>query len=236
MTKHIALISGKGGTGKTTTAVNLALALNKTGKKVVLVDGNLATPNVMLHFGVVKPVNHLNSFLLKEKSFKEIIYQHHDGTSIIPASISLNDYHNTNFSKISRVFDNLEGTSDFVLVDSPSGLNNEVMEILKNTDEVLVVVNPTTSSVLEALKSIELAKKHDNFVAGAILNMSNRGRKELSLKDVEQILNVPVIANVRHHSKFRKSLHSQEPLYSKYGRSSIKKEYDKIANYLTFVR
>jgi MinD-like ATPase involved in chromosome partitioning or flagellar assembly len=66
--------------------------------------------------------------------------------------------------------------------------------------------------------------------------MSNRGRKELSLKDVEQILNVPVIANVRHHSKFRKSLHSQEPLYSKYGRSSIKKEYDKIANYLTFVR
>ena len=233
MTKHIALISGKGGTGKTTTAVNTALALNKLGRKVTLVDGNLATPNVMLHFGVVKPKNNLNDFINKKKSFKEIIYTHNETMNIIPASIKLQDYHDTEFSKINRLFDQLEGTSDFVIVDSPSGHNHEVSEILKNTDEALIIVNPTTSSVLEALKSIELARVHDNFIAGAIINMSNKGKKELKPEQIEEVLKIPIIANVKHHYKFRKALHHQEPVYTKYKWSMLNKQYDKIAAHLT---
>ena len=70
MTRFITLVSGKGGVGKTTTAINLGQALTDMGKKVVVVDANLVTPNIGIHLGVMNPEGTINKFLRKEKDLK----------------------------------------------------------------------------------------------------------------------------------------------------------------------
>jgi len=65
MTKFVALVSGKGGVGKTTCTLSLGHALASLGKEVVLVDGNIATPNLALHLGLMNPEGTLNQFLRK---------------------------------------------------------------------------------------------------------------------------------------------------------------------------
>lgn len=88
MTKVITITSGKGGVGKTTTAINLAAALNSLGKDVILVDSNLTTPNVGIHLGApIVPVT-LNHVLLGKAKVGDAIYEHSSGTKILPSSLS----------------------------------------------------------------------------------------------------------------------------------------------------
>ncbi len=234
MTKFIALASGKGGVGKTTTTLNLGQALVNLGKKVVLVDANLVTPNLAIQLGLMNPQNTLNQFLRKEKSIKDITYLHESGLSFVPSSPSYKEFLKTNVQNISKVFNHLHQSSDFVLVDSPSGLGYEVSQVIKNCDEVLIVVNPNLSSVMDALKTIKLAKTHETLVSGIVLNMSNGGRHELSSKEISEILGYPLLGNVKHDRKIRKSLHKQLPLNYLYPRSRSAKEFNKVAEHLAF--
>ncbi len=232
MTKFIAVVSGKGGVGKTTATLNIGHALTMLGHKTTVVDANLVTPNIAIKLGFMNPENTINQFLRKEKNIREITYLHESGLSIIPASPSYKEYQKTNIQHLSKLFDSLEDTNEFVLIDSPSGLGYDVSQVLKHSDEVLVVANPTLSSMIDALKTIELAKGHDNLIAGIVLNMSHNGRHELKQDEVESILGYPILANIRHGRKVRKALHRQSPVTHLYPRSRTAKEFRKVAEHL----
>lgn len=233
MTRFIALVSGKGGVGKTTTTLNLGHALHRKGVNTLLLDANLATPNLGLQLGLLNPQGTLNKFLRKEKELKDIVYKHESGLTLIPSSLNFVDFQKTNPQKITEIFEHLDNLTDVVLVDAPSGLGYELSQILKNTDEVLIVVQPTLSSVMDALKTIQLAQVHNNTIAGIVLNMSHfRGWSEMKQEEIENILGHPVIANIRYDQKFRKALLQQSPVHRLYPRSNVAKEYRKIANHL----
>ncbi len=232
MTKFIAIVSGKGGVGKTTTTLNLGQALYNSGKKVTLLDGNLVTPNLALHLGLVNPQNTLNQFLRQEKDLRDVIYLHECGISLIPGSPSYNEFQKTNSQNLAEAFEHLDESTDFVLIDSPSGLGFDVSQILKHSDECLLVVNPTLSSVMDALKTMQLAKSHNNTIAGIILNKSNKGRHELKEEEVAEILGFQILANIQSTRKFRKSLHKQMPLAYLYPRSKSAKQFKNLANHL----
>lgn len=233
MTRFIALVSGKGGVGKTTATLNLGHALTKLGKKVLLLDANLVTPNLALQLGILNPKNTLNQFLRKEKTLSEITYLHESGISIIPSSPSYAEYQKTNAQNLSEIFEHLDEAADFILVDSPSGLGYEVSQVLKNTDEVLIVVNPNLSSVMDALKTIQLAKEHNNTVAGIILNLSHKGSHELKSAEVSNLLGYPLIAEIKQDRKFRKALHQQAPLSHLYPYSRSARQFKRVAEFIT---
>jgi len=222
MTKFIALVSGKGGVGKTTCTLNVGQSLAKLGKDVVLLDANIVTPNLAIHLGHMNPEGTLNKFLRKEKSLKEIMYLHESGISLIPSSPSLSEYQRTNPQKLHKVFDLLKNAAGY-----------DLLQILKNTDEVVIVTNPNLSSVMDALKTIQLAKENNNIISGIILNMSNGGKDELLPKEVESILEHPIIANIKYHRKVRKAAHRQMPLTHLYPRSKPAREFMKVAQHLT---
>jgi septum site-determining protein MinD len=233
MTRFIALVSGKGGVGKTTTTLNLGHALHRAGVNTLLLDANLATPNLGLQLGLLNPQGTLNKFLKKEKELQDVVYKHKSGLTFIPSSLNFVDFQKTNPQKITEIFEHLDNLSDIVLVDAPSGLGYELNQILKNTDEVLIVVQPTLSSVMDALKTIQLAQVHNNTIAGIVLNMTHfRGWSEMKQEEIEKILGHPVIANVRYDKKFRKSLLEQSPVHHLYPRSNAAKEYRKVAQHL----
>src|SRR3989338_4734544 len=92
MTKFIAIASGKGGVGKTTTALNLGTALSNFGKDVVVVDANLSTPHISLHLGSPKLRVTLNDSLKGIVNIKDTAYLHPSGVRIIPSSIALEEH------------------------------------------------------------------------------------------------------------------------------------------------
>ncbi|MBI2151658.1 P-loop NTPase [Candidatus Woesearchaeota archaeon] len=233
MSKFVAFVSGKGGTGKTTATLNVGQALVNLGKKVLLLDANLVTPNLALHLGFTNPQGTVNKFLRREAGLKDIIYLHESGLALVPASPSYTEFLKTNSQDIGEVFDHLDNLADLVLVDAPSGLGPEVSEVLKNCDEAVIVVNPTLSSIMDALKTIQLAKKHNTTMAGLLLNLSNKGKHELKPEEIEEILSLPIIANVRQDKKFRKALYNQAPLTYLYKRSKPAKEFRKMAEHLS---
>ena len=232
MTRFIALISGKGGVGKTTSAINIGHALLKLNRSVTVLDANLMTPNLATHLGLVNPPATLNQFLRQEKELHEIMYVHSSGLQIIPASNSYEDCQNTNPQQLFEIFEHLDNFSEFVLVDTPSGLGEEINQVLKNTDEALIVVNPNLSSVMDSLKSIQLAREHNNIIPGILLNMTNNGRHELKTAEIESILHSPIIGKVRFDRKIKKSLHQGMPLNHIYPYSKSAREFRRVADYL----
>ncbi len=233
MTKFIGLVSGKGGAGKTTVTLNLGSALNKLGKKVLLLDANLVTPNLALQLGLVNPEGTINKLLRKEKGIHEVIYLHESGIAIVPASPSYAEFQKTNPENLVEAFEHLENVAEVVLVDAPSGLGYDVKQVIKHCDEVILVVNPNLSSVMDALKTIQLSQAQGTTIAGVLLNLSHKGRHEMKEEEVEKILGYPLLANIRTDRKFRKSLHRQAPLVYLYPHSRSAKEFVKIAEHLS---
>jgi len=232
MTKFIAIVSGKGGVGKTTSTLNVGKALVDLGHKVLLLDANLVTPNIAIQLGFMNPEGTVNKFLRKEKSLKDITYLHESGVSVIPASPSYTEFQKTNPQALPEIFEHLDDTTDFVLVDAPSGLGFDVTQVIKNCDEALIVVNPNLSSVMDGLKTIQLVNSHEKMVTGILLNMSNSGRNELSTEEVQNILGYQIIANVKYDRKMRKAVHKQMPLNYLYPHSRSAKQFSQIAKHV----
>jgi septum site-determining protein MinD len=228
MTKFIAVVSGKGGVGKTTSAINVGYALHNLGYRVTLLDANFASAHLSTNLGVLNPKNTLNQFLEKKKQLLEIIHTHQSGLSIIPASPSYQEAQKRH--NITEIFEHLDDLADFVIVDSPSGLK-EVEEVLKNSDEALVVVNPTLSSVMDGLKTMRAAKENDTMISGIILNMVH-GKNELKKDQVESILGRAIISEIKYDQKIRKSVHKGFPLNYYYPRSRSAKQFNKVAELL----
>ncbi len=234
MTKFIALVSGKGGVGKTTTTISLGQALHNLGKDVIVVDGNLVTPNIATHLGIPNPQSTLNKFLRKEKSLKDIIQTHESGLRIIPSSPSYTEFQKTNIGQLNKLFNQLENVADIILIDAPSGLGYDVEQILKNCDEALIIANPTLPSVMDALKTVQLAQAHENTITGVILNMVHNDRHELKQQQVEEILGHQVIAKIPFHKKVRRALHQGSPLPTLFPRCKPSREIKVAAQYLCF--
>ena len=89
MRKLFVITSGKGGVGKTTTAINLGAAMNQFGKDVLIIDGNLTTPNVGIHLNSPEAPVNLNHILLGKAEPFEAVYEHESGVKIIPSSLLL---------------------------------------------------------------------------------------------------------------------------------------------------
>src|SRR3989344_2195142 len=162
ISRVIGCISAKGGVGKTTSAINIAAALNYFGKDVTLVDANLTSPNVGVYLGHPIPSSTLHDVLRGKKEALESTSQHSSGIKVLPASISLRDAKRFDHAKLSGVIRDLDGHSDFILVDGSPGLTKEALSAIKALDQVVIITTPEMPAVTDALdrKSTRLNSSH----------------------------------------------------------------------------
>ena len=171
MSKIYAIISGKGGVGKTTTTINVGASFNKLGEDVIIVDGNLTTPNVGIHLGApIVPIT-LNHVLNNQAKIEDAIYEHESGTKVIPASLSLKEIERIDYKKIPEIVRRLKKFTDHVLIDSAAGLGEEARVSIISADEIIIVTNAEMSAVTDALKTIKLAEEYNKFVKGVIITL-----------------------------------------------------------------
>ena len=229
MTRFIALISGKGGTGKTTSSIALGCAMNYFGKDVTIVDANITTPNVGIHLGAPIVPIHLHHVLQGKNHISEAVYMHPSGTKIVPASISIEDLKKTKPDNLKNVIKGLKGMNDIVLVDCAAGLGKEALCALESVDEILIVTNPEMPAVADALKTIKIAEELNKKILGVVLTQTNDRNLELSIKNVEALLEKPVISVIPKDKSVKEALIRKESVIHTHPKSNAAISYKKLA-------
>ncbi|MBS3151799.1 cell division ATPase MinD [Candidatus Woesearchaeota archaeon] len=229
ISRVIGCISAKGGVGKTTSAINLAAALHVFGKDVILVDANLTTPNVGVYLGVpIAPVT-LHDVLRGKKDARDAVFQHRHGFKVLPASISVKDAKKVDPNKLDFVLKDIDGHSDFIILDGSPGLTKEALAVVKASNEVIIVTNPEMPAVTDALKTIKICRELKKEVLGVLVTKTNAKNADMPLKDIENILDVPVMGIIPEDRAVKFAVANKEPVVHNYPKSPAAVQYKKLA-------
>ena len=160
----ICVSSGKGGVGKTNIVTNLAYALAKQGKKVLLLDADLNLANVDVLLGLTPRFN-LHHVLLGEKSLTEILIDGPGGFKILPASSGIMELASLTESQKLYFMGEMETVGDkidIMLVDTGAGINDNVVYFNLAAQERVIVLTPEPTSLTDAYALIKvLSGRHD---------------------------------------------------------------------------
>lgn len=198
----ITITSGKGGVGKTTTTANLSAALATHGKRVVAIDADIGLRNLDVVMGlenrivydlvdVVEGVCRLRQAMIKDKNLPELYLipaaQSRDKTAVTPGDMI-------------EVTNQLRDEFDFVLIDSPAGIEQGFKNAVAPADRVLIVTTPEVAAVRDADRIIGLIEADEKGPADLIVNrlrldMVKRGDM-LDTTDVIDILAINLIGIV----------------------------------------
>lgn len=229
MAKLITITSGKGGVGKTTSAINLGAALNSFGKEVIILDANLTTPNVGLHLGApIVPVS-LNHVLLGKAKVSDAIYEHESGTKIIPSSLSVKELRRLNHSKLKDVGKKLRKMADFIIYDSAAGLGEEAIAAMESGDELIIVTNPEIPAVTDALKTAKVVEELGKDVKGVIVTRVRGTKTEMPIANIRDMLELPIIGVVPEDKNMQSALVMKDAIVHTHPRSKAAKAYRAVA-------
>jgi len=195
----LTITSGKGGVGKTTTTANLATALASLGQKVVCLDSDIGLRNLDVVMGLENRIVYdlvdaieghcrLTQAMIRDRRFSNLhlipAAQTRDKTAIAP-------------SDMVRLCDELRSEVDWIIIDSPAGIERGFRNALAPSDQVLVVTNPEISAVRDADRIIGIVEAEEKESVKLIINRINPGMVKrgdmLSAEDVVELLAIPLI-------------------------------------------
>jgi len=198
----ITITSGKGGVGKTTATANLGVALAMLGQRVVTIDADIGLRNLDVVMGlenrvvydivnVVEGVCRLRQALVKDKRLSELYLlpaaQTRDKSAISPEDMV-------------QICEQMRNDYDFVLIDSPAGIEQGFRNAIAPADEVLIITTPEVAAVRDADRIIGLVEANEKGPARLIINrikpdMIKRGDM-LDTEDVIEVLAIDLIGIV----------------------------------------
>ena len=235
----IAFTSGKGGTGKTFLALNMALALAELDKKVLAVDLdlNFANLNVMLN---IVPEKTINNFIENQNELKEIIYEHNSklhflfGNSGKLDNAKIVDSFVYGFMKQLR---SLSQEYDYIFIDTTSGANKAMISLLGLTDEIIFVTTSEPTAIMDAFVVAKLlAYMEIKNVKRVIVNKSNKPESKKAFDNlstaVRHFLNeeIQYLGNVEFNENASTSILNQEPFLSAYSNSKTANQITSLGN------
>lgn len=205
-----AIASGKGGVGKTTTAVNLGATLADRGNSVVVLDTDLGMANLagFLDFEIEDPT--LHEVLAGEADPEDGIYEAPGGIDVLPSSTDIEAFAKSDPSNLESVVADLRETYDYVLLDTGAGVSYDTLIPLALADAVLLVATPDVASVRDTAKTGELAARVGSNVEGAIL--TKRSSDILNADDVEETLGTDVLAVIPEDEAVPMGIDAGRPL------------------------
>lgn len=161
----ITVTSGKGGVGKSNTAINLAVQFKKEGKKVVILDADFGLANIEIMFGAVPKYN-FSDLINKGKSIKEIITWGPMEVGFISGGSGITGLANMDKDSLNYIIQNLtqlDTIADVILIDTGAGISDTVMEFLVASGEILLVTTPEPTSITDSYSLIKALHMHPQF-------------------------------------------------------------------------
>ncbi len=200
--KVITITSGKGGVGKSTTTANLALGLALAGKKVVAIDLDIGLRNLDMILGlenrivydvvnVVEKVCKVKQALIKDKRVDNLF---------LIAAAQTRDKSAVKPEQVIELTNELKKDFDYIILDSPAGIEGGFRNAMLPADEVIIVTTPEISAVRDADRVIGILEANDKKEMSLIINRINptlvKKGDMMSKDDVLQVLNIPLIGVV----------------------------------------
>lgn len=221
--KVLAITSGKGGVGKTTLASNLAVALAKLNKRVIVVDLDLAMPNLDIAMGV--NASGLSEVLEGRRSVEEAVVRKH-GCSILATLPIKNGYRSKEtVEKIKKVIEEVKQSYEIAVLDFPPGI--EALDVIGEDTYVLIVANPEKLSIADAYNVKRVLEGRAKLL-GVVINRANGADVEA----VEEMLSLPVLAILPEESGIKEALESETPLLAKDGECEFSQEVEELVKFL----
>jgi flagellar biosynthesis protein FlhG len=241
--KVIAVTSGKGGVGKTNVVVNLALALVELGKRVLILDADLALANIDVLLGLVPQYN-LQHVLSGEKRLSEILITGPRGIKILPASsgvLELAQLTEEQQLQLIAELDNLEEEFDLLLIDTAAGVSSNVIYFNLAAEDILVITSPEPAAITDAYALIKiLFTKYQERSFKILINSVRDAReakeiyRRLSLA-ADRFLQISLdyIGYIPQDENVTKAVKQQKAVIEAYPNTRASKSFLQIAQYIS---
>ncbi len=170
----ITITSGKGGVGKSSISVNLAIALSRLGNRVIVLDADFGLANVEVMLGI-RPQYNLADLIFRGKSLTDIITNGPENIGFISGGSGIQEL--TNLSKDQIVYliqklVELDERADIIIIDTGAGIADSVLEFVAASSEVLLVATPEPTSITDAYALLKtLNRKADISLQDTVIKM-----------------------------------------------------------------
>ena len=161
----ISVTSGKGGVGKSSVSINLALQFRRMGKKVIILDVDFGLANIEVMFGVIPKYN-LSDLIFSGKELKEIITEGPEGVGFISGGSGVAKMANLDKEQIKRLVNKLselEELADIIIIDTGAGISPSVMEFLMASPETIIVTTPEPTSITDSYALLKALAMYEGF-------------------------------------------------------------------------
>lgn len=239
----ITITSGKGGVGKSNFTANLAIQLQRTDRKVVIIDADLGLANIEVIFGIVPQFN-LTDVIYGRKSIAEIMTPGPLGINFISGGSGIQDLIHLNSQQLSNFISSLsllDEYADIILIDTGAGLTDSVINFSKAADEIILVTTPEPTSVTDAYSLIKVLCKN-NLIPNIKL-LVNRVEDDEEGKEIfnklyrvsKKFLNIEIneLGYLPYDKNLIKSVKLQEPVCISFPNSEISRAFRKISYKIT---
>ncbi len=242
--RTFAVVSGKGGVGKTNLAVNLGLAFCEKGQRVVLLDADLGLANVDILFGLLTPPANLAQVIGGENSLDDVLVQLHEGFWLIPGGAGVQELADLDGARQNRLIEEfaiLDERADVLLIDTAAGLHGSVLTFALAADSVILVTTPEPTAIRDAYGVLKtLARRSKSRIdVRLVVNMA---RDESEAQEVgrrfqmaaAQFLDLPVIfaGYVCRDDRVREAVTRQRPLLWTFPDSKAARNLRQVASFL----
>lgn len=162
----ITVTSGKGGVGKSSLSINLALQFRRLGKRVVIFDADFGLANIEVMFGVI-PKYTLADLMFRGKELKEVITEGPEGVMFVSGGSGIARLVNLDNEQINRLVNKmgeLEELADVVIIDTGAGISPAVLEFVAASSEVILVTTPEPTSITDSYALLKALSLNRNYI------------------------------------------------------------------------
>ncbi len=161
----ITVTSGKGGVGKSSLSLNLAICMSRLGKKVVLLDADFGLANIEVMLGI-RPGANLADLMFRGKDLSDIITEGPEGVKFISGGSGIQELAQMNKEQVlylTKKLAELDSIADVIIIDTGAGISDSVLEFVASGNEVLLIATPEPTSITDAYALLKALNRKSEF-------------------------------------------------------------------------
>lgn len=243
----ITVTSGKGGVGKSSFSINLALMFRKLGKRVIIFDADFGLANIEVMLGVI-PKYTLADLMFKGKELKEVITEGPEGVMFVSGGSGIARLVNLDKEQIKRLvhkLSELDAIADVVIVDTGAGISSSVLEFVAASPEVVLVATPEPTSITDSYALLKALRMFPGYEEGGsrimlLGNKANSSRDGVNMYEklssvVNRFLDMKIeyIGSIPNDDSVVRAIMKQSPVTTVYPNSPSSRAYKLIMEMLT---